>query len=193
MMKSFFPLPLFKVVCRLKVGQLVAFKCSPKSPSAAESSSVLWAVSGWKCEEWDVLENIYQKSCQKMIFSESQLWCGMLDIWVSKKIWIFLKSQMIVILDKDSAGLHYFYQRYNLWNGTKAVFYQSAYTECCVIIIDEPISPSVDQESAPIPPSAVVSVAPSIITGASSPGSPCRPIRRQLSHDQGKQHVVFWG
>ncbi|XP_029308568.1 LOW QUALITY PROTEIN: rho GTPase-activating protein 21 [Cottoperca gobio] len=50
--------------------------------------------------------------------------------------------------------------------------------------IDEPISPSVDQDAAPIPPSAVISVAPSITTGPSSPGSPCPPIRRQLSHDQ---------
>ncbi|XP_038573929.1 rho GTPase-activating protein 21 isoform X2 [Micropterus salmoides] len=50
--------------------------------------------------------------------------------------------------------------------------------------IDEPISPSVDREAAPIPPSAVISVAPSITTGSSIPGSPCPPIRRQLSHDQ---------
>ncbi|KAL7387107.1 hypothetical protein ABVT39_018461 [Epinephelus coioides] len=50
--------------------------------------------------------------------------------------------------------------------------------------IDEPTSPSVDREAAPIPPSAVISVAPSITTGPSSPGSPCPPIRRQLSHDQ---------
>uniref|UniRef100_A0A8C9ZIE5 Rho GTPase activating protein 21b n=1 Tax=Sander lucioperca TaxID=283035 RepID=A0A8C9ZIE5_SANLU len=50
--------------------------------------------------------------------------------------------------------------------------------------IDEPISPSVDQEAAPIPPSAVISVAPAITTGPPSPGSPCPPIRRQLSHDQ---------
>nr|XP_046265556.1 rho GTPase-activating protein 21 isoform X2 [Scatophagus argus] len=50
--------------------------------------------------------------------------------------------------------------------------------------IDEPISPSVDQEAAPIPPSAVVSVAPSITTCPTSPGSTCPPIRRQLSHDQ---------
>ncbi|XP_068593639.1 rho GTPase-activating protein 21 isoform X4 [Cebidichthys violaceus] len=50
--------------------------------------------------------------------------------------------------------------------------------------IDEPISPSVDRNAAPIPPSAVISVAPSITTGPSSPGSPCPPIRRQLSHDQ---------
>eukprot|EP00064_Thunnus_orientalis_P001732 superscaffoldBa00000120_g1735 len=50
--------------------------------------------------------------------------------------------------------------------------------------IDEPVSPSVDREAAPIPPSAVISVAPSITTGPSSPGSPCPPIRRQLSHDQ---------
>ncbi|XP_068458575.1 rho GTPase-activating protein 21-B isoform X2 [Clinocottus analis] len=50
--------------------------------------------------------------------------------------------------------------------------------------IDEPISPSVDRDAAPIPPSAVISVAPSITTGPSSPGSPCPPIRRQLSHDQ---------
>ncbi|XP_041805169.1 rho GTPase-activating protein 21 [Chelmon rostratus] len=50
--------------------------------------------------------------------------------------------------------------------------------------IDEPISPSVDRNAAHIPPSAVISVAPSITTGPSSPGSPCPPIRRQLSHDQ---------
>ncbi|KAM3604471.1 uncharacterized protein V6R79_011503 [Siganus canaliculatus] len=50
--------------------------------------------------------------------------------------------------------------------------------------IDEPASPSVDREGAHIPPSAVVSVAQSIATGPSSPGSPCPPIRRQLSHDQ---------
>ncbi|XP_040910693.1 rho GTPase-activating protein 21 isoform X2 [Toxotes jaculatrix] len=50
--------------------------------------------------------------------------------------------------------------------------------------IDEPVSPSVDREAALIPPSAVISVAPSITTGPSSPGSPCPTIRRQLSHDQ---------
>ncbi|XP_060900705.1 rho GTPase-activating protein 21 isoform X1 [Labrus mixtus] len=50
--------------------------------------------------------------------------------------------------------------------------------------IDEPTSPSVDRDAAPIPPSAVISVAPSITTGPSSPDSPCPPIRRQLSHDQ---------
>ncbi|XP_053739340.1 rho GTPase-activating protein 21 isoform X1 [Synchiropus splendidus] len=50
--------------------------------------------------------------------------------------------------------------------------------------IDEPVSPSVDREAAPIPPSAVISVAPSIATDLSSQGSPCPPIRRQLSHDQ---------
>ncbi|XP_035491309.1 rho GTPase-activating protein 21 isoform X2 [Scophthalmus maximus] len=50
--------------------------------------------------------------------------------------------------------------------------------------IDEPVSPSVDREATPIPPSAVISVAPSITTGPSSPGSPCPTIRRQLSHDQ---------
>ncbi|KAM9322048.1 rho GTPase-activating protein 21 isoform 2-T2 [Pholidichthys leucotaenia] len=50
--------------------------------------------------------------------------------------------------------------------------------------IDEPVSPSVDREAAPIPPSAVISVPPSIATGPSSQGSPVPPIRRQLSHDQ---------
>ncbi|XP_028988425.1 rho GTPase-activating protein 21 isoform X3 [Betta splendens] len=50
--------------------------------------------------------------------------------------------------------------------------------------IDEPVSPSVDREAAPIPPSAVISVAPSIATGASSPSSQCTTIRRQMSHDQ---------
>ncbi|XP_019734644.1 rho GTPase-activating protein 21 isoform X1 [Hippocampus comes] len=50
--------------------------------------------------------------------------------------------------------------------------------------IDEPVSPSVDRNAAPIPPSAVISVPPSVATGPSSPDSPCPPIRRQLSHDQ---------
>ncbi|XP_061878621.1 rho GTPase-activating protein 21 [Entelurus aequoreus] len=50
--------------------------------------------------------------------------------------------------------------------------------------IDEPVSPSVDRDAVLIPPSAVISVPPSIATGPSSPGSPCPPIRRQLSHDQ---------
>ncbi|XP_049602336.1 rho GTPase-activating protein 21 isoform X2 [Syngnathus scovelli] len=50
--------------------------------------------------------------------------------------------------------------------------------------IDEPVSPSVDRDAAPIPPSAVISVPPSVATGPSSPDSPCLPIRRQLSHDQ---------
>ncbi|XP_007559477.1 rho GTPase-activating protein 21-like isoform X1 [Poecilia formosa] len=50
--------------------------------------------------------------------------------------------------------------------------------------IDEPVSPSVDREAAPIPPSAVISVAPSIATAPSSQGSPCPTIHRQLSHDQ---------
>lgn len=52
--------------------------------------------------------------------------------------------------------------------------------------LDEPVSPSVDQEAAPIPPSAVISVAQSATAGPSSSASPCPTIRRQLSHDQGK-------
>uniref|UniRef100_H3DCP6 Rho GTPase activating protein 21 n=1 Tax=Tetraodon nigroviridis TaxID=99883 RepID=H3DCP6_TETNG len=50
--------------------------------------------------------------------------------------------------------------------------------------IDEPISPSVDQEAALIPPSAVISVAQSVTPDTSSPGSPCHLTHRQLSHDQ---------
>lgn len=59
------------------------------------------------------------------------------------------------------------------------------------VTIDEPVSPSVDRNAAPIPPSAVISVPPSVATGPSSPDSPCPPIRRQLSHDQGKS-VCGW-
>lgn len=66
----------------------------------------------------------------------------------------------------------------------------SAHTEYVLVAIDEPVSPSVDREAAPIPPSAVISVAPSIATAPSSQGSPCPTIRRQLSHDQGKWHWV---
>ncbi|XP_034038697.1 rho GTPase-activating protein 21 isoform X2 [Thalassophryne amazonica] len=50
--------------------------------------------------------------------------------------------------------------------------------------IDEPASPSVDHQAAPIPASAVISAPPSTITGPTTPISPGPPIRRQLSHDQ---------
>lgn len=49
--------------------------------------------------------------------------------------------------------------------------------------LDEPSSPSIDQDSTHIPASAVISVAPVITTIPPSPTSPL--IRRQLSHDQG--------
>lgn len=75
------------------------------------------------------------------------------------------------------------YKRWNL-----KLIYISVLTLDILFISDEPVSPSVDREAAPIPPSAVISVAPSIATAPSSQGSPCPPIRRQLSHDQGKQH-----
>ncbi|XP_023287212.1 rho GTPase-activating protein 21 isoform X2 [Seriola lalandi dorsalis] len=50
--------------------------------------------------------------------------------------------------------------------------------------IDEPSSPSLDLDSAPIPASAVISGAPIITTIPPSPTSPSPLIRRQLSHDQ---------
>ncbi|XP_019122541.2 rho GTPase-activating protein 21a isoform X2 [Larimichthys crocea] len=51
--------------------------------------------------------------------------------------------------------------------------------------IDEPSSPSTDQDSEHIPASAVISGAPIIITTIPpSPTSPSTLIRRQLSHDQ---------
>ncbi|XP_069552532.1 rho GTPase-activating protein 21a isoform X2 [Brachyistius frenatus] len=50
--------------------------------------------------------------------------------------------------------------------------------------IDEPSSPSIDLDSAPIPASAVISAAPVITTMPPSPTSPSPLIRRQLSHDQ---------
>ncbi|KAM9839504.1 rho GTPase-activating protein 21a [Aulostomus maculatus] len=50
--------------------------------------------------------------------------------------------------------------------------------------IDEPSSPSIDQDSTHIPASAVISVAPIITTIPPSPTSPSPLIRRQLSHDQ---------
>lgn len=68
----------------------------------------------------------------------------------------------------------------------------SAQIQHFLVLIDEPVSPSVDREAAPIPPSAVISVAPSIATAPSSQDSPCPPIRRQLSHDQGKLPWVGW-
>ncbi|XP_051266759.1 rho GTPase-activating protein 21 isoform X2 [Dicentrarchus labrax] len=50
--------------------------------------------------------------------------------------------------------------------------------------IDEPSSPSTDQDSTHIPASAVISGAPTITTIPPSPPSPSPLIRRQLSHDQ---------
>uniref|UniRef100_A0A672ZH54 Rho GTPase activating protein 21a n=1 Tax=Sphaeramia orbicularis TaxID=375764 RepID=A0A672ZH54_9TELE len=50
--------------------------------------------------------------------------------------------------------------------------------------IDEPSSPSIDQDSEHILASAVISVAPIITTIPPSPTSPSPLIRRQLSHDQ---------
>lgn len=86
-------------------------------------------------------------------------------------------------------GLYYFKLGIEFWNIEKKYFITELNTEHSVVNTDEPISPSVDREAAPIPPSAVVSIAPSITTGTSSPGSPYPPIRRQLSHDQGKRHI----
>ncbi|XP_028288271.1 rho GTPase-activating protein 21-like isoform X4 [Parambassis ranga] len=50
--------------------------------------------------------------------------------------------------------------------------------------IDEPSSPSIEQDSTHIPASAVISGAPVITTSPPSPTSPSPLIRRQLSHDQ---------
>ncbi|XP_049912567.1 rho GTPase-activating protein 21-like isoform X2 [Epinephelus moara] len=50
--------------------------------------------------------------------------------------------------------------------------------------IDEPSSPSTDQDSTHIPASAVISTTPIITTIPPSPTSPSPLIRRQLSHDQ---------
>ncbi|XP_029001638.1 rho GTPase-activating protein 21 isoform X3 [Betta splendens] len=50
--------------------------------------------------------------------------------------------------------------------------------------IDEPSSPSIEQDSTHIPASAVISAAPVITTIPPSPTSPSPLIRRQLSHDQ---------
>uniref|UniRef100_A0A4W6DWY8 Rho GTPase activating protein 21 n=1 Tax=Lates calcarifer TaxID=8187 RepID=A0A4W6DWY8_LATCA len=55
--------------------------------------------------------------------------------------------------------------------------------------IDEPSSPSIDQDSTHIPASAVISGAPIITTIPPSPTSPSPLIRRQLSHDQG---IIFF-
>ncbi|XP_029384861.1 rho GTPase-activating protein 21a isoform X3 [Echeneis naucrates] len=50
--------------------------------------------------------------------------------------------------------------------------------------IDEPSSPSIDQDSSHIPACAVIAGAPIITTIPPSPPSPSPLIRRQLSHDQ---------
>uniref|UniRef100_A0A8C7NXN8 Rho GTPase activating protein 21 n=1 Tax=Oncorhynchus mykiss TaxID=8022 RepID=A0A8C7NXN8_ONCMY len=53
--------------------------------------------------------------------------------------------------------------------------------------IDEPSSPSIDHDTSHIPASAVISVTPIITTIPPSPTSPSPLIRRQRSHDHGKQ------
>ncbi|XP_053717005.1 rho GTPase-activating protein 21-like isoform X2 [Synchiropus splendidus] len=50
--------------------------------------------------------------------------------------------------------------------------------------IDEPSSPSIDQDSSNIPASSLISVAPVITTIPPSPPSPSPLMRRQMSHDQ---------
>uniref|UniRef100_A0A8C2GR60 Rho GTPase activating protein 21a n=1 Tax=Cyprinus carpio TaxID=7962 RepID=A0A8C2GR60_CYPCA len=54
--------------------------------------------------------------------------------------------------------------------------------------IDEPSSSSNDHDTTHIPASAVISSTPIITTIPPSPTSPSPVIRRQLSHDQGKEH-----
>uniref|UniRef100_A0A8C1CCL1 Rho GTPase activating protein 21 n=1 Tax=Cyprinus carpio carpio TaxID=630221 RepID=A0A8C1CCL1_CYPCA len=55
--------------------------------------------------------------------------------------------------------------------------------------IDEPSSSSNDHDTTHIPASAVISSTPIITTNPPSPTSPSPVIRRQLSHDQGEEHL----
>ncbi|XP_033841584.1 rho GTPase-activating protein 21-like isoform X1 [Periophthalmus magnuspinnatus] len=57
--------------------------------------------------------------------------------------------------------------------------------------IDEPSSPSIDQDSSLISASAVISVPPIITTIPPSPTSPSPLIRRQLSHDQDSMRLTI--
>ncbi|XP_066536737.1 rho GTPase-activating protein 21 isoform X2 [Hoplias malabaricus] len=50
--------------------------------------------------------------------------------------------------------------------------------------IDEPASPSVDNDGSHIPASAVISTAPALMGDSPSPKTPSPHMRRQLSHDQ---------
>lgn len=59
--------------------------------------------------------------------------------------------------------------------------------------IDEPSSPSIDQDSAPIPASVVISTTPVITTIPPSPTSSSPLIRRHLSHDQDSLHLTIIG
>uniref|UniRef100_A0A8C0YNG3 Rho GTPase activating protein 21 n=1 Tax=Cyprinus carpio carpio TaxID=630221 RepID=A0A8C0YNG3_CYPCA len=58
--------------------------------------------------------------------------------------------------------------------------------------IDEPSSSSNDRDTTHIPASAVISSTPIITTIPPSPTSPSPVIRRQLSHDQGKEHFSIY-
>jgi len=55
---------------------------------------------------------------------------------------------------------------------------------------DEPASPSVDHDGNHIPASAVISGAQAAISDSPSPTTPSPLMRRQMSHDQGKQFCV---
>lgn len=70
-----------------------------------------------------------------------------------------------------------------------AQFYSHVY--CSVTMFtDEPASPSVDHDDSHIPASAVISGAQAVISDSPSPTTPSPLMRRQLSHDQGKQFCV---
>lgn len=69
------------------------------------------------------------------------------------------------------------------------LFYSHVY--CSVTMFtDEPASPSVDHDDSHIPASAVISGAQAVISDSPSPTTPSPLMRRQMSHDQGKQFCV---
>lgn len=63
---------------------------------------------------------------------------------------------------------------------------------CCSVTMftDEPASPSIDHDGSHIPASALISGAQAVISDSPSPTTPSPLMRRQLSHDQGKQFCI---
>lgn len=122
------------------------------------------------CLPYTVL-SVYEKVWEAYQFYD----CSLLLSCVSKHVSSRLSDSIV------STGLHY-----SMLCTTKIIILMSV---LCLLLLDEPSSSSNDHDTAHIPASAVISSTPIITTIPPSPTSPTPIIRRQLSHDQGEDHL----